>query len=407
MKKRKHVKRWIWLGIAIAVVASIVWVLWPKAIEVETTRAERGPLAATVSGDGRARVKQLYVVASPIDGELERIALQAGDPVDSSTSIARIWPVASRPLDPRASADALAAAEIARASVARAEATGREAAVAVDHAESERARDEQLVAKGAIAGAEFEHQGHETQIRRDALDAARAATREARAQLARASSLVATDKPRGPLPAAIVTAPIAGAVLRVIRESAGPIAAGTPLVEVGDAGQLEVTADLLSSDAAQVRIGAAARITNWGGKPIAARVRKIEPAAFTKVSALGLEEQRVHVVLELVDHAPPELGHDYRVEAAIVVWESKDVVRVPATALFRVGDRWALFVVDDGRARSVTVDIGSSDGTWTAVMSGITESVTVIVQPSDMIQDGTRLLPRPRAELSRATAAAM
>ena len=146
MKKRRHIKRWLWLIPAFTVAGGIVWVLWPKPIEVETVRAERGPLAATVSGEGRTRVKQLYVVASPVDGELERISLQAGDPVDPTTPLAKIWPIASRPLDSRSRADALGAAEIARAAVTRAEATEKEAAVAVEHAESERGRVEQLVA---------------------------------------------------------------------------------------------------------------------------------------------------------------------------------------------------------------------------------------------------------------------
>ena len=201
--------------------------------------------------------------------------------------------------------------------------------------------------------------------------------------------------------------PVTGRVLRVIRESGGPIAVGTPLVEVGDVSQLEVVADLLSSDAARVRIGAAARVTGWGGKTLAGRVRKIEPAAFTKVSALGLEEQRVHVVLDLAEPAPPELGHDYRVDVAIVVWEGKDVVRVPATALFRDADRWAVFVVEDGRAWSKLVEIGASDGTSTVVTNGLAEHTTVIAQPADAIKDGTRVTPRQRAEISRATAAAI
>lgn len=396
MKKRKHVKRWLWLLVGVAAIAGIVWTLWPKPVEVETTRAERGPLAATVSGEGRTQVTQLYVVASPVDGELERIALQTGDPIEPTTPIARIWPVASRPLDPRSRADAAAAADIARSTVARAEAMEQEATVALAHAESERARTEKLAAARAIAAAEAEHQGHEAETRRRALDAARAATREARGQLARATAMLSADKPRGPAPAATVNAPIAGRVLRVLRESAGPVALGTPLVEIGDVSHLEVVADLLSSDAAKVRTGATARVTGWGGAPLVARVRKIEPAAFTKVSALGLEEKRVHVVLDLSEPVPPELGHDYRVDVAIVIWEAKDIVRVPATALLRDGERWAVFVVEDGRVRLTPVEIGASDGTWTAVTNGLAEGAIVIAQPADTIKDGTRVAPRER-----------
>jgi HlyD family secretion protein len=288
--------------------------------------------------------------------------------------------------------------------VTQAEATEQEAVVAVTHVESDLVRDEKLAASGAIPAAEAEHQKHEVQIRRRALEAARAGTRQARAQLARAVALLGPGRPRGQVPAAVATSPVSGRVLRILRESAGPVAAGTPLVQIGDIAQLEVRADLLSSDAARVRVGVAAKVTGWGGRSIAARVRTIEPAAFTKVSALGLEEQRVSVVLDLPESPPPELGHDYRVDVAIVVWEGKDVIRVPATALFRSGDRWAVFVVRDGRARGVLVEIGASDGTWTAVTGGLAEGATVIAQPSDTIEDGTRVASRPRAP-SIATAA--
>ena len=407
MKKRSHLRRWSWVVLGAALIAGIVWALWPKPVVVETARAVRGPLSATVSGEGRTRVTQLYVVTSPVDGDLERIALKAGAPIAANASLARIWPVAPRPLDPRARADALAAADVARASIARSDATEQEASVALAHAESERARDAKLAASGAIPAAESEHQGHETEIRRRALEAAHAATREARGQLARALAILGPDAASSDAPADVVTSPITGRILRVLRESAGPVAIGTPLVEVGDVTRLEITADLLSSDAAQVRVGAPARVTGWGGTPLAARVRTIEPAAFTKISALGLEEQRVHVVLDLDQPPPPALGHDYRVDVAVVVWESQDVVRVPATALFREGDRWTVFVVDDGRARVAPVEIGASDGTWTAVTSGLAAGATVIAQPSDSLEDGARVAPRSRdvANARSATAA--
>ncbi|BDG02409.1 hypothetical protein AMOR_14050 [Anaeromyxobacter oryzae] len=230
--------------------------------------------------------------------------------------------------------------------------------------------------------------------RRRALEAARAASGEAGAQLARALATLTTSERRGSAPAAIVISPVPGRILRVVRESAGPVAAGTPLVEVGDVSRLEVVADLLSSDAARVRVGATGRVTGWGGKPLAVRVRTIEPAAFTKVSALGLEEQRVHVVLDLAEQPPPELGHDYRVDVTVVVREDKDVLRVPATALFRDRDRWALFKLEGGRARLVPVEIGASDGEWTAVTNGLVEDATVITQPADSIVDGARVAPR-------------
>jgi HlyD family secretion protein len=189
-----------------------------------------------------------------------------------------------------------------------------------------------------------------------------------------------------------IASPITGRVLRVLRESAGPVAAGTPLVEIGDVSCLEIRADLLSSDAASVREGATATITSWGGsKPLTARVRRVEPAAFTKISALGLEEQRVHVVLDLVDPLPAGLGHDFRVDLAIATWSTTSALRVPARSLFRAGDRWAVFAIRDGRARQIFVDVGESDGTLTVIARGLAESDRVIAQPSDTVSDGTQV----------------
>jgi HlyD family secretion protein len=235
-----------------------------------------------------------------------------------------------------------------------------------------------------------EHGGHEAEIRRRAAEAAAAGAREARAELSRALAVLAPEWAGGQ--AISVRAPAAGQVLRVLRRSAGPVAAGTPLLEVGDVASLEVDADLLSSDAAAVRPGAVATITGWGGpQAIAARVRRIDPAAFTKVSALGLEEQRVPVVLDLAGPPPPGLGHDYRVDVSVVIWEGRGVLRVPSTALFRVDGRWAVFVVGDGRARRTFVETGPTDGTWTVATAGLREGETVVTQPSDAIQEGTRL----------------
>lgn len=391
MARRHLLRRITWLVAAAAVVAAIAWALRPRPITVETARVTRGPLTATVSGEGRTRVKDLFVVSAPVDGQLQRISLQPGDAVAAGAELARIQPVAPRPFDARTRAEARAAVEVARAAVDRAEAAEQEAGVAVEHADSELARSEKLAQSGAVARAELEHAGHESGIRHHARDAAHAAVREARAELVRASAAVVPTTAPGDAPVPIAS-PISGRVLRVLRESAGPVAAGTPLLELGDVACVEIRADLLSSDAAAVRDGAAATITGWGGsRPLAARVRRVEPAAFTKISALGLEEQRVHVVLDLVDPLPPGLGHDYRVDLAIVTWSGDSVLRVPARSLFRIGDRWAVFVIRDGGARRVFVELGETDGTLTAVTRGLTEGDVVIAQPSDAIADGTRV----------------
>lgn len=391
MTRRHMARRIVWLAIVAVAVAAVVWALRPRPIAVEMAAVTRGPLTATVGGEGRTRVKDLFVVSAPVDGQLQRISLQAGDPVTADTVIARIQAIAPRPLDARSRAEARATVELARAAVARAEASEQEASIAVDHADSLLASSQKLAQSRAIPAAEAEHAGHESGIRHRAHEAASAAVREARAALARANAAIASATTPGDAPVAVAS-PISGQVLRVLRESAGPIAAGTPLVEAGDVTCLELRADLLSSDAAALRVGAAATITGWGGpKPLAARVRRVEPAAFTKVSALGLEEQRVHVVLDLVDPLPAGLGHDYRVDLSIVTWSGQDVLRVPSRALFRSGARWAVFALRDGRARETPVELGATDGTFTVVTHGLVEGDVVIAQPTDAITDGTRV----------------
>jgi HlyD family secretion protein len=391
MRRSKLLRRITWLAIAAAAALAIGWALRPQPIAVETVAVTRGSLTATVIGEGRTRVKDLFVVSAPVDGQLQRISLQPGDPVTATTVIARIQPVAPRPLDARSRAEARALVEVARAALTRAKATEQGTGVAVEHADSELARSEKLAQTGAVARAELEHAGHQSGIQHHAQDAAHAAVREARAELIRATAVIDPATSPGDAPVSI-TAPIAGRVLRVLRESAGPVAAGTPLIEIGDVACLELRADLLSSDAASVREGAAATITSWGGsRPLAARVRRVEPAAFTKISALGLEEQRVHVVLDFVDPLPPGLGHDYRVDLAIVTWSGNDVRRVPARSLVRAGDRWAVFVVRDGRARQVFVDLGETDGRLTVVARGLAEGEVVIAQPTDAVMDGARV----------------
>lgn len=256
-----RIRRWEWGVAAVLAVAGVVWALWPAPLQVDVTRVARGTVAEEVRGEGRTRVRQLYVVSTPVDGELERIRVRPGNPVEAGQPLARVWPAASRPLDPRARADALGAVEAARAAVTGAEAQEEEARTALDHARSKLDQARVLAAGGAIPAKEGQHQEHEVETRSGALEAARAATLQARAQLARALSAVGGGERRDRSPAASALAPISGRVLRVLRESAGFVAAGTPLLEVGDVGQLEVVAELLSSDAAQVRAGAVARVT--------------------------------------------------------------------------------------------------------------------------------------------------
>jgi len=388
---RASVRHGIWIGMGITLVAGAVWLLRPQPPLVEAATVTRGPLRATIGEEGHTRVRQLYTLAAAVDGELERIVVEPGATLLEGSVVARIRPIASRPLDARARAEAAAAVVAAREGVARADAAEQEARVAVEHVESKLARTRTLAAAGAVPPADLEHGGHELQMAKQSLESTRAAARQMRADLARALATIAPASAGGPGSAIEVKSPARGQVLRVLRESAGPVAAGAALVEVGNLEEIEIVADLLSSDAALVRSGSMALVSGWGGPPLPARVRRVDPAGFLKVSALGLEEQRVHVTLDLSEPPPVGLGHDYRVNVAIVVWEGTDVLRVPSTALFRVGGDWTAFAIRDGHARLSKVGTGASDATSTVVTSGLVEGERVIPQPSDALSDGMRI----------------
>jgi HlyD family secretion protein len=376
----------------LVIVGGVAWILRPRPIVVDTAVVERGTLEATVTAEGKTRVKDLFTVAAPVDGELDRITLKAGEIVRPSTIVAQLWPVAPRPLDTRSRAEAVATVTSARAAVERAEATQKEAAGAVTHAESTFDTTKRLAADRVIASNDLEHAGHELEIRRQALQASRAALDVARAELVRAEAAAASSSNPAGRTLTQVRSPVAGRVLRVLHESAGPVTSGTPLLEVGDTANIEVAADFLTTDAMAVQPGARATIHDWGdGPPLSARVRRIEPAAFTKVSPLGLEEQRVSVVLDVTAPRPLAFGHEYHVKVAIVVWTGEDVLTIPSAALFRVGDEWAVFVVRNSRAQLTRVVAGRSDGTRTVVERGLAPGDRVVIQPSDALKDGSRV----------------
>ena len=381
------------LAAVLVAIAAVAWLMRPQPMLVETVSVTRGTLEATVTAEGKTRVRNLFVITSPVDGELGRIALKAGDSVTPATVVAQLRPVASRPLDPRTRAEAEAAVTVARAAVRRAEAAEQEAVAALAHAESTSATSERLSREGVAAAKDAEHAGHELEIRRQALSGSRSAVQQARAELVRAEAAAASS-PNQSKAVTDVHSPTAGRVLRVMHESGGPVTAGTPLLEIGNTNGLEIAADFLTTDAVSVQSGAPAYIRDWGGDHrLAARVRHVEPGAFTKVSALGLEEQRVSVVLDLLDERPATVGNDFHVNAAVVVWKGADVLTVPSTALFRVGNDWALFTVQSGRARLTHVVLGRSDGTRTVIERGVADGDQVVVQRSDALVDGSRVQP--------------
>jgi HlyD family secretion protein len=388
----KRTRTLVFRGLVLAGVVTVAAVaFWPRPVVVETAPARRAPLVERIDGDARTRVRERYVVTAPVDGEMDRLTLSPGDAVKPGDLVAHIHAGPARPLDLRTRGQAQAGASAARASVAQADAMVRRAASALDEAERELGRREKLIGQGVIAPAEVDAARTEADVRRREHEAARAAAVTARAERERAAAMLA-GAGESRTGAVEVRAPIAGRVLRVLRESGGVIAAGTPLVEIGDTAEIELVADFLTSDAMRIRAGAEVLVDRWGGdEPLAARVHRVEPGGFTKVSALGVEEQRVNVLMDFTSSPAPPFGDDYRVRVHITSWRGDDVLQVPATAIFRTGREWVLYAVDGGRARLRIVQPGHTDGAWTELRSGVAPGDVVIVQPSDRVTAGTRV----------------
>jgi HlyD family secretion protein len=399
-------RRIAWLAAA-AALALVAWLLWrPRPLAVDVAPVRRGPLVVTIDEEGETRVRQRYVVAAPTSGRLLRIDLDEGDVVAGGQAVARIEPA---PLGPRDLAAAQARLEAAQATERAAAARMARAEAALAQVQRDASRAERLHRAGTISddarekarlaetSAVREHE--EAQYAADAalheIEAAQALLIAAGAGSARSRDGVNPGTPcAGGAPCVEARAPVDGQVLRVLEESERIVLAGTPLLEIGDPGSLEIVSDLLSRDAVRVAPGARVLVEDWGGPgALEARVRRVEPSGFTKISALGVEEQRVNVLSDLVT-PEPRLGDGYRVEVRIVVWEGADVVQVPASALFRAGEAWAVFVVDGGRARQRIVEAGEH-GTFEAeVRGGLAEGETVILHPSDRLRDGARVAPR-------------
>jgi HlyD family secretion protein len=385
---RRHSRRWLpWLALAL-LLALIVAGFWPKPVLVETATVAVGPLRAVITEEGRTRIKHRYLVSAPVSGQLRRLTLDPGDDVCAGeTVVAVIEPLPPALLDARSRQLAAARRDAAAEQVERARAARR-------YATSELQRFEKLFADGTVSIQELEVAQWRAEAATRELGVAEGALREAEAALAEFDT--AAGNPAAPRAVTEVKAPAGGRVLRVFDHSARVVTAGTPLLEIGDPAELEVLVEVLSRDGAALQPGTPVELGQWGGtNALQARVRLVEPAAFTKVSALGVEEQRVNVIADLV--SPPEerrgLGDGFRVEARIVVWEAAQVVKVPAGALFRRGADWAAFVVVEGRARLRRVKVGQSGGGEMQILDGLQLGEGVILHPGDRIRDGQRVRP--------------
>ncbi|MCB9845312.1 MAG: HlyD family efflux transporter periplasmic adaptor subunit [Phycisphaeraceae bacterium] len=401
----RTIRRILLLALALAGALAITWALWPRPAEVELATITRGQLRVTVDEDGRTRIKERYVVSAPLAGRLARVTLREGDRVTAGqTVLASIQPQDPSLLDPRALAEAQARVRAAQAGLDRAGAAVVAADAALELAQSDLARLREAQRDGAAVDAELDRASATEVIRTQERQSAAFARDIARFELEQAQAALLHASPDAPAPADPpgaarfeILAPVSGRVLRVIQESAAVVQAGTPLIEVGDPSDLEVIVDVLSSDAVAIRPGAHVGIERWGGDaPLEGQVRLVEPAAFTKVSALGVEEQRVNVVIDLTD--PPGdragLGDGFRIEARIVVWDEPDVLLAPTSALFRHATSWAVFVVEGGRADVRDVTIGRRNDEFAALMQGPHEGERVVVYPGDDVREGVRVVER-------------
>lgn len=376
-----------------AAIFAVIIALQPSPVRVEVARIERGLLRVTIDAEGKTRVRDRFVVAAPVAGRLARIELRRGNTVERGAVVARIDPLPMAPLDPRQLAEA-------RARVAAAEQLKNEAGSVVEHARAdceqarrEFARAEKLIETGDVSRQEFERARNAEQTCRQQVDAAqfRSAAAASDVEVAKAALIAVQQAGQSgqseKTATVLVRAPVAGRVLRVPEESERVVTAGTPLLELSNT-SLEIVIDVLSTDAVKVKPGAEVLVEGWGGEQaLQARVRLIEPSGFTKVSALGVEEQRVNVVADFVGDPGP-LGDGYRVEARLVIWEADSVLRAPASALYRKGQGWGVFVVENGQARERQVEIGHRTAFEVEVLRGIDKDAEVILHPNNQIADG-------------------
>jgi HlyD family secretion protein len=372
-----------------------VLALRPQPVPVDAVSAVRGPLVVAVEEDGMARVKDRFVVSAPVTGSLSRLALEPGDAVKAGDALAEIAPATSPLLDERTRAQAEARLGAALSSLGQARAQVSRAKVAQDIEEQELARSRRLAASGAISAHALEQAEFTRRMRTEELSSAEFGAKVAEEEVRVARVSLGRDGAGAhPDRHVDVLAPVSGSVLRVHQKSAGVVQASTPLLEVGDPAALEVVVDLLTTDAVHVLPGTPVVIHGWGGaQSIAGRVRRVEPSAFTRPSALGVDEQRVNVIVALAD--PHEhwsaLADGYRVEARIVLWQSASVLKVPQGAVFRRGDGWAVFRLENDTAHLTPVTLGHRGETEVEVASGLREGAIVAVHPGDRVKDGVRV----------------
>jgi len=386
-----------WFG-ALLLLALIGWGLWPKPVIVETGVVTRSPLTVRVSEEGKTRVRNRYVVAAPVAGKMRRVPLKPGDPVEAGkTLLTTIEPVAAPLLDPRARAQAEAVVSMHEASRRKAAESLAAVRTALELSEADRDRMRAVKQEGTLSASDRDRMESAASIKAAEVRAAEFSLQVIDYELAQARAVLQRPEVSSAGNLVEVKSPVSGRVLNVKQESETIVAPGMQILEIGDPTDIEIEAEILSRDAVAIQPGDAVEIEQWGGdKPLHGRVRRVEPAAFTKISALGVEEQRVIVLSDLVD-APPAaktLGDRYRVEVRVAVWHSDDVLVVPSGALFRQGNAWKTFIYQNGRARLGSLEAGHADGHLTEVLSGLQPGDQVLLHPPDTVKDGTAVTER-------------
>lgn len=392
----------LWGCLGAMLVAGLTYAFWPRPVPVDFVTVTPGPIVVTVAEEGETRVRDVFVLSAPVTGHMRRIELDVGDLLRAQvTEVARIEPIDPTFLDVRNVAQAQAAIETAEAARSLALAEVDVAEAELDFADAEVKRARRLITTDTISQRALDDAERIFRTKKASLDTARAGLRMRDSELtqARAQLVSPATAPRAfeTCDCVVLSAPVSGQVLKIHQKSAGVVQSGQALIDIGNPRKLEIVVDLLSEDAVKVEANQRVMIEDWGGaKDLKGRVRRIEPTGFTKVSALGIEEQRVNVVIDFTD--PPQewlrLGHGYRVELQVVLWEAPSVLKIPLTALFRNGGDWAVFVEREGRARLQTVELGQRTDLEAQILEGLGEGDRVVLYPSDRVIEGVRLSER-------------
>ena len=384
----------------LVIIALLAWGFWPQPVMVEAVAATRAPLAVTIEEEGRTRVIDRYIVSAPVDGVACRVQLEVGDPVEQGQILLGITPLESQVLDPRSRAQASARVSAAEAALRAAREQAQAATAAQEFAAAELERLRPLVEEGLVSREAFDRAETEAKTSAAARRSAEFNVEVAGYDLEAARTTLeysAASASGVPAERVAVRAPIDGRILKVQHECEGAVRTGQPLLEVGDPSALEIEVDVLSADAVKIKPGMQVLFDRWGGEqPLQGRVRNIEPVGFTKISALGVEEQRVLVISDFTSPAEQwqRLGDGYRVEAQFILWQQADVLQVPAGSLFRYQQGWAVFVIEGNRASRREIELGQRNGLIAQIVAGLEAGEMVINHPSDAVEDGKSVKQR-------------